>query len=282
MSTASPHDLPDLRIVPLTSIIEHEYNDVQRTAPLVKRLKAEGVLKSPPIVTPLNAGAERFVVLDGANRSTALQQLGYPHILVQVVKYYPPHVTLTTWHHAITQMDLSRFISDMERLPSSEVHSVDLLDARAGLARRDFVAYVQLSNGAVAALRSPSSRLHDQNRSLNELVDTYKTNGKLNRVIADDLSEVRAIHPDVIALVIFPNYEPAEVLALARDEELLPPGLTRHLIQGRVLRTNYPLSELNSADTLEAKNARLHEWMKHKFLTKEVRFYGEATFLFDE
>ncbi len=42
-------------------------------------------------------------------------------------------------------------------------------------------------------------------------------------------------------------------MALAREGELLLTGLTRHLIQGRALRTNFPLSELS--DTLEAKNA---------------------------
>jgi hypothetical protein len=62
----------------------------------------------------------------------------------------------------------------------------------------------------------------------------------------------------------------------------LPAGLTRHLIQGRALRLNYPLSELKSDDDLDAKNARLKEWMTDKLTTKEVRFYGESTFLFDE
>jgi hypothetical protein len=58
--------------------------------------------------------------------------------------------------------------------------------------------------------------------------------------------------------------------------------LTRHLIQGRILRVNYPLSELKSKDSLEAKNARLQEWLQRKMSSKEVRFYGEMTFLFDE
>ena len=83
-------------------------------------------------------------------------------------------------------------------------------------------------------------------------------------------------------LVIFPQYDPSEVIELSRDGELLPAGLTRHLIQGRALRINYPLSDLRSDDPLEAKNARLLTWLDHKLSTKEVRFYGETTFLFDE
>jgi hypothetical protein len=72
------------------------------------------------------------------------------------------------------------------------------------------------------------------------------------------------------------------VLELARDGELLPAGLTRHLIQGRALRINYPLGELKSQDGLGEKNAQLKAWLLHKLSTKEVRFYGETTFLFDE
>lgn len=274
--------LPNLQIIPLKDIIEHEYNDAQRTGPLVERLRAEGILKNPPIVARLAEADARYVVLDGANRSTALEELNYEHILVQVVPYHPPQVTLSTWHHAITGMDIQKFVKALEWGEGFETHSVDLLDARAGLARRDFVAYVILSNGAVAAIRANSNSLHDKNRALNQLVDTYKTNGKLQRVTADTLAEARTQHPELIALVVFPNYDPAEVLALARDGELMPPGLTRHLIQGRVLRTNYPLSELRAPESLEAKNARLQEWMQAKFGQREIRFYGEATFLFDE
>ena len=84
-------DRPDLRILPLDQLVEHEYNDAQRTAPLAVRLETEGLLKNPPIAALLDDGDSRFVVLDGANRSTALASLGYSHILVQVVKYEQSH-----------------------------------------------------------------------------------------------------------------------------------------------------------------------------------------------
>lgn len=281
---------PDLRIVPLEALMEHEYNDGQRTAPLVRRIEAEGMLKNPPIVTPLDTASlaatslsgARYVVLDGANRSSALNALGYPHILVQVVPYRLPQTTLSTWHHAVTHIDVERFVSGLYAIEGLEIHPRDLLSARAELARRELLAYILFSNGEVLAARAQQRGLHVHTRLLNALVDTYKLHGRLHRTISENFDETRAIHPDLTALVIFPNYEPAEVLALARDGELLPPGLTRHLIQGRVLRTNYPLSELRAPDSLADKNARLKEWMQQKFARREIRFYGEATYLFDE
>ncbi len=276
-------ETPDLRIVPLDRLVEHEYNDVQRTAPLARRLANETYLKNPPIATPLDDGDPRYVVLDGANRTLALSSLGYAHCLVQVTRYEPPFVMLSTWHHLVTDIGLEAFSSELDAIEGLEFREIDLLHARAGLARRDFIAYTIRADGTVYAASTPgSSTIHQKNQLLNAMVDTYKERGGLFRATTDNLDEARRLYPALTGLVIFPNYEPSEVMALARDGELLPTGLTRHLIQGRTLRVNYPLAELKSPDSLEAKNARLHEWLTAKMTSKEVRFYAESTYLFDE
>jgi hypothetical protein len=263
-------------------LIEHEYNDAQRTAPLAERLEAEGLLKNPPIVAPLDDGDERYVVLDGANRTTALHSLGYPHVLVQVVRYEVPWVTLSTWHHVVCGLDVDDYLACIREIDGLDMHALDLLHARAGLARRDLLAYTVCADGRVYAAHTDRRTLHEQNDLLNAMVDTYKARSRLHRAATDHVHEALRLYPDLTGLVIFPRYEAAEVMALARDGELLPTGLTRHLIQGRALRTNYPLSELKSPDPLEVKNQRLQSWLQRKLGTKEIRFYGESTYIFDE
>lgn len=277
-------ETPDLQILPIALLVEHEYNDVQRTLPLARRLAAEGLLKNPPIVTPIADDDPRYVVLDGANRTIALTQLDYPHCLCQVVRYEPPTVTLSTWHHLITGIDQNVFADELDAIDGLNFKEIDLLHARAGLARRDLLAYVIRGDGKVfsAALSKGSGTIHEKNALLNAMVDTYKEAGGLYRASTDNLEDARRLYADLTGLVVFPNYEPSEVMALARDEELLPTGLTRHLIQGRALRLNYPLAELKSEEPLEAKNARLAAWLQQKLATKEVRYYAEATYLFDE
>jgi L-serine kinase (ATP) / ParB family transcriptional regulator, heme-responsive regulator len=275
---------PDLRILPMELLVEHEYNDAQRTAPLAQRLEAEGLLKNPPIVSPIGDGDERFVVLDGANRTTALSSLGYPHILCQVVNYEEPYVILTTWHHLLAEMDPDELTNMLAAVEGVDFFSVDYLHARAGLARRECLIYLVRVDGTVFVARPklPGLFVSEQNQLLNALVDTYKDRGRLHRAMTDSLDEARQLYPDLSGVVVFPKYDPAEVMALARDGELLPTGLTRHLIHGRVLRVNYPLSDLKSGESLEVKNAKLKEWLKQKMKSKEVRFYGEMTYLFDE
>ena len=275
---------PDLRVLPLDRLIEHEYNDDQRTPPLAKRLEQEGILKNPPIVTQLDGNNPRFVVLDGANRTTALQSLGYQHVLVQVVDYRQPQVILTTWNHVVCGLEQGIFINALRTVDGVEIKETDLLDAKAALARRVALLYAICTDGRVFAAYTVKSRrgVKERNRLLNAMVDTYKEDAQLHRTTTEDVEEAGDMFSNLAGVVVFPRFEVSEVLALARDEELLPTGLTRHLIQGRALRVNYPLADLKSAENLEEKNARLKEWLRKKLASKEVRFYGEMTFLFDE
>ncbi len=69
-------ELPELHIVGLDDIVLHEDPDMERVARLVDRFSADGILKNPPVVG--RSKGHRRIVLDGANRVTALRKLGYP------------------------------------------------------------------------------------------------------------------------------------------------------------------------------------------------------------
>ncbi len=100
---------------------------------------------------------------------------------------------------------------------------------------------------------------------------------------SESLDEARTEHPEITALVVFPHFEPAEVLELATSGARLPAGITRHVVSWRALRLNVPLDML--ADTrrsLDEKNRWLEEWVRDKTLQRQVRFYQEPTVLFDE
>jgi hypothetical protein len=98
----------------------------------------------------------------------------------------------------------------------------------------------------------------------------------------DQLSELIPTYPAMTAAFIFPQYELVEVMDVTQSGFKLPPGLTRHIVHGRALRLNYPLAELTSPASLAQKNQQLAEWVQQRFSQRRVRFYAEATFLFDE
>lgn len=272
---------PDLRIVPLGALVPHEEHDAQRSEPLIARIVEAGTWLNPPVVAPM--GGERFVILDGANRHFALQSLGYPYILVQVVDYESSAVQLDTWHHVVSGLSWFEFLRNIRELPDLEVESTDLLGARAALAQRQVLAYTVLRDGQAYTLESTAHTLAQRNHALRQIVDTYKARGVLNRINTDTLSTARQLYPDAVAIVVFPHYEPVEIVVAARDGAYLPPGITRHVIHGRAMRLHYPLAAFrDDGTTLEQKNAELKTWTQERNALKQVRYYAEATFLFDE
>jgi hypothetical protein len=275
--------LPDLRFVPTDSLVPHEQHDPQRLEPLVAGFQREAVLKNPPIVAPLldTAAAAQYMVLDGANRSTAARAAGLPHIVVQQVIYEPPHVILSTWHHALAGSHLD-FEAACQGIAGMEVQSDAVMHARALLARREILAYAHHEDGSATTFRGGVS-LEERNRLLNALVDTYRLRSRFYRTSTESFEIAKERHPDVTTLVVFPHFEPVEVMELAGSGSRLPAGITRHLIRWRALRINVPLERLaDKKSHLEEKNRWLAAWLEERWARRQVRFYEESTVLFDE
>lgn len=277
--------LPELRFVPTEDIYPHELHDQQRTKPLVERLQASGTLRNPPIVTQIGDGMRvqpRYVVLDGANRSTAARAAGWPHLLVQVVRYESPAVELYTWYHALTADARELLEHGLRSQPALSISLQDHVHARALLARREALACVVLDDDDAIVVHGGGT-LHERNELLNVLVHLYQDRLPYTRVTSDSLSAARREHPEVQALVVFPRFDPAEVIDLASAGEYLPAGITRHLIRWRALRVNVPVSMCaDTSRTLDEKNAWIAAWTAERLLKREVRFYEEPTVLYDE
>lgn len=279
---ATPRDvLPDLRIVPIQSLIPHEEHDNQRSDPLMKRIQEAGTWLNPPVVASMGDG--RYVILDGANRHYCLAKLGYPYILVQVVDYESGAVQLETWHHVVSGLSWFEFLRHIHEIPDLELNGADLLSARAALARREVLAYSVLADNRAYTLSAETHNLVSRTKLLRRIVDTYKSRGVLNRINTDSLTAARRLYPNAMAIVVFPHYEPAEILVAARDGVYLPPGISRHIVRGRAMRLNYPLSALmDNGETLAQKNQQLRTWVQARVAEKRVRFYAEPMYLFDE
>ena len=277
--------LPDLRFVPTAAVIPHEQHDPSRLEPLVRGFREQAVLRNPPIVTPIPAAAgndTHYMVLDGANRSTAAREAGLPHIVAQVVQYESPHVLLATWHHALSQIERPAFERACRAIAGLECRNESMLHARALLARREILAYAAYPDGAALSFRGGRT-LEEHNQLLNALVDAYHPMARFYRTSTESFEVALDRHPDVTALVVFPHFQPAEVLELAGGGARLPAGITRHLIRWRALRVNIPLERMaDPAQSIEQKNAWLRTWLEERWARRQVRFYEESTVVFDE
>lgn len=276
-------NLPELAFVPVSDLLIHERHDFQRTLPLIERIQASGVFRNPPIVTPLQDGTGRYMVLDGANRTTALRTMEFPHALVQVVQPDAPGLSLQNWNHVVWEADPDQFLKNIRDLEEIElVKEWESQDAEPQIERDCNLATVKDCNGASFRVCTDEKELDVRVKLLNAIVDTYRSTARLDRTSTRSVERFIGVYPQFCGLVIFPQLEVRDVMKLAGKGYLLPGGITRFTVSPRALHLNYPLEELSSQKPLEEKNAALQEWFQERLAEKGVRYYAEETMLFDE
>lgn len=276
-------DIPVLQIVPTDALHPHERHDDQRAKPLVADLQASGMLKNPPIVMPLGGERIRYVVLDGANRVLAMKLLGLPHALVQVAHPNGDSVDVKTWNHIVMCQQPEALFERLNRARDLVLQAAE--ESQVGFA---------LDQGeALAALAAFPDRLYkivgqggeslaEHLQILNHLADCYYEKCRFERTGASTLRELEGYYPDMACLVIFPNFEVRDVVTAAAEGIYFPSGITRFLVSPRALRMNYPLDRLSASKSIEEKQAELQSWISERMQKRQVRFYAESTFLFDE
>ncbi len=277
MSNSKP--FPILRIVPLEQIRFHEAPETDRAARLVERLAEDRHLLNPPIVAPL-AQADGYLLIDGANRISAMRLLGYNCVPVQIINYDDPALHLASWHHAVMRLYWPDWIERLRSL-GLPVEIVSIETAEATLATREACA-VMMASDENAAIISASSNLRADVHAMTRLIDTYKKSFPFERVDQTNLAELHSFYPDLAALVLFTPLAKSEVVQLVTDNLKLPTGLTRHSIPGRVLRVNIQLDVLRSDLSLEDKNEWLEAFVRMRMQERHVRFYPESVFIFDD
>jgi hypothetical protein len=264
--------IPDLRIIMTETIHPHEYHDRQRSEPLIEKLRSAKVLTNPPIVAQM--GASQYVILDGANRWHSFSHLEYPHLLVQVVSYDSGYVELDTWNHVVSGWNSDELIQTLQDLPEVELKKGQDVHA---------IAHVILPDGQICAIHAPVDSAHERNAALNQVVKVYQQNATLNRTALEEPQDVWPLFPNADALVVFPRYRPADIIAAAKYKAYLPSGISRHIVHGRALRVNYPLDVLcDTTIGLAEKNEALTTWIQQKLGERQIRYYAEAVYQFDE
>ena len=262
---------PDLRIVDIDAVLPHETSDIQRSQPLIERLRKASHFTNPPLVAPASDG--KFVLMDGSNRHSSMKALGFRHIMAQVIHYESETVELGVWQHIVADWDAATLRARLERLAGIEV--VDGADGQA-------IATVQQRNGAVFDICAAVNGLRARNAALRRVVSVYHDSATLYRTPLTQPAQIWSLFPTGVALVTFPAWQPQEIIASALECAYLPPGISRHIIHGRALNLRYPMQRLRADMPLEDKNRQLQDWLRAQFSRRSVRYYAEATYQFDE
>ncbi len=276
------HDLPVLKILHVEKLILHEYHDAQRTPPIAESIKNSGVLRNPPIVVPMQDGTDRYMVIDGANRTTAFQSLGIPHILAQVVDSNHPGIDLAAWNHVIWGISPDELLHWIMEVPQLAIQPTDPNLASKTLMDVHSVAVLCCPNGDAYDLRTARLMLADHVEILNDIVGCYVNRAAMDRTQLTKVGSLQQNYPDLSGLLIMPSFRIDQILQVVSKGQYVPPGSTRFTISPRALRLYYSLDKLTTHKSIDEKNAELQNWIQERLSKKRLRYYAESTYMFDE
>jgi hypothetical protein len=114
------------------------------------------------------------------------------------------------------------------------------------------------------------------------LTELYIGAGVITRTLENDFAKLRLEFADITALVVYPKYTVAQILEIAQAGQIVPAGITRFIIPGRVLRVNVDLDYLKADLPLSEKNEWLRQFVIDKLKTNIARYYAEPVYLLDE
>ena len=266
-----------LRIVPIDTVVPHEIEDPRRVERLSSHLRKEGWLRNPPLVVEKN---DTHVILDGTTRTRAMKMLGYEHILVQVVD--PKRVRVDTWNHLVQNMRAADFWTELNKLPLLTFQQ--LMGSSKSESTNRWAGRLYFSSGEAYSIELPKNCTPaGEVEALNRLVSIYTGAREIRRCLDSDIKALKEEYKNLTALVSFPRYTAHDILEFGLQGLHVPPGITRCIVPGRVLRANVDLTMLESKVlTLEQKNARLREYIHARLVRQPLRYYEESIYIFED
>ena len=251
--------LNDLRIVELSCLILHEAHDPARLARVREEIADEGVQRNPIIVAPYE---DRYLLLDGAHRARALGELGCRFALVQLVEL--PERT-GSWGHLLDDAGLEVALRSVEEAEVSETEP-----------ERGCLAEVRFSGGEKLFARAREEGIVPAVRALWALRKAYPEGGVVRRV--DPSRQVGLAAGE--AVLFYRRFTPEELAEVVSAGEMLPAGVTRFIVEERVLNVRYPLGFIEKGEPA-ARNAELREFVRRSWQDGRIRYYAEPVILFE-
>lgn len=265
---------PVLKLVPLSSIeLQEEAEDI-RLEGLIGAFRKSQTLKDPPIVA--KGLGKKLIQLDGTNRITVLRKLGCSHIVVQIVDYHDTsQVLIKSWVH-VSKVNKQAFIRKLKRLKGAKTENFKIGLGVTLTGHPLAATSIIFRDGEGLSLYSDSN-LYKRARLMRRVVKLYGELITRDRQVTIEsmakLSEFFAGHKDKNVALFFPSFSSHEIYSLLGQGITLPTGITRHVVNGRVLRINYPINMLAKSVGERRKQQFFNDFVRGL----NFRLYEEST-----
>ncbi|HEU4962904.1 MAG TPA: ParB N-terminal domain-containing protein [Bacilli bacterium] len=251
------HVITSLALLDPHSIRFHESHENVRLEKVCRSIEQEGSLRNPPLVSVLDNGD--YLLLDGAHRMMAMLALNCQRVAVQVVP--DQQIGLDAWDHIVPSGDWWALLKQDDSIAWSD----EPLDGR-------LLARVTEANGSVHYLypSEPGEDLFTHLDAWHRIVVLYQHEYIVRRVPHG--VDLQPGNGEV--LLSYPEYTLGELKQVVQAGRLMPAGVTRSMVQGRLLNLHIPL-ELMRAEQFQAEEweRMLQNW------SQSLRFYTEPVYM---
>lgn len=269
----------DIRLVKLSDLLLHEATEHVRLDRVLGRISKDKFLNNPVIVGKYN---DKLILLDGANRYSSMTSLGCKLILAQVIDYASPKTKLQTWNHIFYGLDMND-IKEFCDTAGLKYRSVGLKEGKSE-AQKKFCCILcsNTFNNENILISFPAKKdkmVEALGIFTKHFFDKYEFDRSESEIKITDL---RKYSRRKGILVIYPHFTKEDIVSLASQGLKIPAGITRHLIQNRVLHLKYELKKLFDDKDIDKKNEELIKSITKKIDGNKVRQYQESVIVFDE
>ncbi|MCY9508502.1 ParB N-terminal domain-containing protein [Paenibacillus larvae] len=249
--------LSNLELVDIEFIDVHEKCEPKRLTKTVQTIQDDGFIKNSVLAIKID---NRYLIIDGTHRTSALKTLGCRRIPIQVID--PKELKIEYWSHLVPEGNWLESLRQDHTLiwteEQKEACPIAVLINSIGEKN-----YLYLNDQIPSISESPLDVWH-------KIVGMYSEVYNVKRVMQSE-----EILPDPGHVMLhYPAYDLKQIRDMVALGKAIPSGVTRFIVNGRLLNLNIPLHLLTSPVPQQEDWDRLHEqWGKN------LRYYSESVYL---
>jgi hypothetical protein len=223
-----------------------------------------------------------LILIDGANRLSSLEEVGCKLVIAQVIDYLPRKIRLRNWNHLIYDISIDTiksFFMEMKLTYSDVRH----FEGKAGMKNKLnslLISGIENDHSVLVTLPSDFNKLLT---ALNSFTKFYFGKYKFDRSEEEiSLGELKKYSRRKGVLAEFPRFTKQQIVRIAGGKIKLPAGITRHILDNRVLHVRYEIEKLKDEHDADIKTKELEKYLLNKIDNNKVRQYRESVIVFDE
>jgi uncharacterized ParB-like nuclease family protein len=273
---------PEIDVLPISELMLHENESVERTAKLQERIRADGFLRNPVIVAKVRRSSRlHYLLLDGVHRISALKNLGCRDVVAQLIDYSNEAVKVEVWHQLIRGADPLNLLKSLKHFFGKTLIKKPEAEANE-LRKKDFILMHLLLKNGQSYIVERQSNLQSTTAKIREFVKILASSGELHRVNEDEAKSVMKSSSAAVGILFIQALSKQDIVEIALSETKLPAGITRHIIPCRALGIAADLALLRVELSTAEKSKLIKLVVNQRIEDERVRFYAEPSFVFNE